>query len=180
RISTSRFGAPFAATTRCRSCSTGAAASGVQRVDPRDGASERTSAAPTGARSSRSSASYARAATPWSERRLLTPAPYAPTLGRRARWPTWIFRRDPSVATLQVLAGRRDSFDTPLGTRRLARQRLHRDDPLALLAGDLRPVVGMRRVGQILVLLELFADRRQEIVGPDALLPAADVALERE
>src|SRR6185503_7761554 len=59
-------------------------------------------------------------------------------------------------------------------------ERLHVDDALALLAGDLRPVVGIGGVRKILVLLELFADGRQEVVGHDALLAAPDVTLERE
>src|SRR5438445_5670787 len=80
--------------------------------------------------------------------------------------------------SLQVLAGRNDFLDVPLRARHFTRQRLHGHDPLTLLAGDLRPVVGMRGVRKILVLLELFTDGALEVVGHDALLPTADVALE--
>src|SRR5580693_7705050 len=37
------------------------------------------------------------------------------------------------------------------------------DDPLALAAGDLRPVVGVRRVRQVLVLLVLLLDGFQQV-----------------
>src|SRR3990170_1537046 len=80
----------------------------------------------------------------------------------------------------QVLAGVDDLLDPALLLLRLAHERLDVHDALALLAGDLRPVVGVRRVRQVLVLLELLADRRVEVRGRDALLAAADVALERE
>src|SRR5580765_5597774 len=87
-------------------------------------------------------------------------------------------RRAP--AALQVLTGIDDPLDTPELFFGLAHERLHVDDALALLAGDLRPVVGVGGVRKILVLLELFADGRQEVVGHDALLAAPDVTLERE
>src|SRR5437868_12168941 len=48
------------------------------------------------------------------------------------------------------------------------------DDALALLARDLRPVVGVGGVGQVLVLLVLLLDRRQEVFGADALAFARD------
>ena len=44
-------------------------------------------------------------------------------------------------------------------------ERLQRDDPLALLRGDLGPVVRVGGVGQILVLLELLANGREQVVG---------------
>src|SRR5258705_1783849 len=84
------------------------------------------------------------------------------------------------LAELQVLTRIDDLLDTEELLFGLAHERLHVDDALALLAGDLRPVVGVGGVRKILVLLELFADGRQEVVGHDALLAAADVALERE
>src|SRR6187401_2926386 len=52
------------------------------------------------------------------------------------------------------------------------------DDPLALLARDLRPVVRVGRVREVLVLLVLLVDRRDEVLGPDALLAATDEALD--
>src|SRR5262245_61977445 len=83
-------------------------------------------------------------------------------------------------AVLQVLARIDDSLDAPELLFGLAHERLHVDDPLTLLAGDLGPVVGVGGVGKVFVLLELFTDGRQKIVGHDALLAATDVALERQ
>src|SRR6476620_10669042 len=40
-------------------------------------------------------------------------------------------------------------------------------DFLALLAGDLGPIIWIGRVGQILVFLELLADRADEVVGSE-------------
>jgi hypothetical protein len=51
---------------------------------------------------------------------------------------------------LKVLSGRDDPLDVPPLRARLAGEQLDRDDPLAFLAGDLRPVVGVRRIGQVL------------------------------
>jgi hypothetical protein len=79
---------------------------------------------------------------------------------------------------LEVLPGGHDARDLRLPVRGRAGQHLDVDDALALLAGDLRPVVRVGRVGQVLVLLELFPDRVQEIVDLDALLARVDVALE--
>src|SRR5713226_1672864 len=86
----------------------------------------------------------------------------------------------PSRSRLQVLAGVDELFHAALLFLRLAHQRFNVDDPLALLAGDLGPVVGVRRVRQVLVLLELLAHGRGEVVGRDALGAAADEALEGE
>src|SRR5437868_8785666 len=54
------------------------------------------------------------------------------------------------------------------------------DDALALLARDLRPVVGVGGVGQVLVLLVFLANRRREIVGADALPFSGDRPLDRQ
>src|SRR6267142_2290977 len=81
---------------------------------------------------------------------------------------------------LQVLTRVDHPLDAALLLLRLAHQRLDVDDALALLAGDFRPVVGVGGVRQVLVLLELLAHGRQQVVGGDALLAAADVALERQ
>src|SRR5665213_3884650 len=54
-----------------------------------------------------------------------------------------------------------------LGAQVFADERADVDDPLALLSGDLRPVVGVGGVGEILVLLVLLADRLQEVIGAD-------------
>ena len=71
-------------------------------------------------------------------------------------------------ATLQVLTGVH-ALDLP-AVAVVAEQRADVDDPLALLARDPRPVVGVRGVRQVLVLLELVADRGEEVLGLDALL----------
>src|SRR5262245_37816500 len=52
------------------------------------------------------------------------------------------------------------------------------DDPLALLAGDLGPVVRVGRVGQVLVLLVLLVDRLDHVGETDALGPVGQVALD--
>src|SRR3954451_899157 len=51
-------------------------------------------------------------------------------------------------------------------------------DPLALLAGDLGPVVGVGGVREVLVLLVLLVDRGDEVVGSDALRAAVDEPLD--
>src|SRR3989442_15439932 len=78
-----------------------------------------------------------------------------------------------SVVRLQVLASGHHLLDAALLVARLAHERPHVHDPLALLAGDLRPVAGVSRIGQILVLLELLANGREQVVGADALLAPA-------
>src|SRR5438876_6730854 len=84
----------------------------------------------------------------------------------------------PSRSRLQILSGVDDALDAPLLLLGLAHQWLHVDDPLTLLPRDLRPVVGVRGVRQVLVLLELLADGGLEILGGDALGAAANQALE--
>src|SRR5258705_5338798 len=84
------------------------------------------------------------------------------------------------LAELQVLTRIDDLLDTAELLFGLAHERLHVDDPLALLTGDLRPVVGVGGVGEVFVLLDLLANGREQVVGHDALLAATDVALERE
>src|SRR4051794_39697389 len=103
--------------------------------------------------------------------RMATTAPYP--RARRAQGP-----REPR---LEVLAGG-DALDGTTAACLLVRrdERAHIDDPLALLAGDLGPVVGVRRVRQVLVLLVLLMDRGDEVLRPDALGLAADVALDGE
>src|SRR2546427_6429403 len=81
---------------------------------------------------------------------------------------------------LQILTGVDDFLDAPLRLAGLADERLDVSDALALLAGDLRPVVRVRRVGQILVLLELLAHGVEQVGGGEAFASAADVALERQ
>src|SRR3989454_6834505 len=83
-----------------------------------------------------------------------------------------------SVVTLQILAGGHHLLHAAALIARFAHERSHIDDPLVLLAGDLRPVAGVSRIGQILVLLDLLADGREQVVGTHALFAAADQALE--
>ena len=54
------------------------------------------------------------------------------------------------------------------------------DDALALLAGDLRPVVGVRRVGQVFVLLVLLLDGLEQVDKADAPRLATEDAVDRE
>src|SRR5258705_6394188 len=83
-----------------------------------------------------------------------------------------------SRASLEILARVDDALDAPKLFLRLAHERLDVDDPLALLTGDLRPVVGVGGVGEVFVLLELFANGGEQVVGHDALLAPTDVTLE--
>ena len=57
-------------------------------------------------------------------------------------------------------------------------ERADEHDPLALLARDLGPVVGVGRVGQVLVLLVLLLDGVDEVVGAHALGAAGDEPLD--
>src|SRR3989442_15861600 len=59
--------------------------------------------------------------------------------------------------SLQVLTRGDDPFDASQLFFRLAHEGLDVHDPLPLLARDLRPVVGVGGVWQVLVLLELLA-----------------------
>src|SRR3954452_9449370 len=80
---------------------------------------------------------------------------------------------------LQILA-RCDPLDgTPTGgLLAFGHEHPEEDDALALLPGDLGPVVGVGGVGQILVLLVLLPDRVQEVVGADTPAVACDLALD--
>ena len=65
----------------------------------------------------------------------------------------------------QILAGC-DAFDLAAALRfAFVDERAHVHDAFALLAGDLRPVVGVRRVRQVLVLAELLLDGIEQVVG---------------
>src|SRR5436305_407726 len=67
-----------------------------------------------------------------------------------------------TASGLKILTGG-DALDGPAAGRLLVLalrdEHPQEDDALALLAGDLRPVVGVRGVRQVLVLLVLLADR---------------------
>src|SRR5450631_4454533 len=69
---------------------------------------------------------------------------------------------------LQILTGC-DPLDltSTAGLVVLRHDRADVDDALALLARDLRPVVGVRGVGQVLVLAELLLDRIEQVLRPD-------------
>src|SRR5687767_13641816 len=80
---------------------------------------------------------------------------------------------------LQVLAGPDPLDRSPTGgLLALGHEHPEEDDALALLAGDLGPVVGVGGVGQVLVLLVLLADRVEEVLGADAAPGACDLPLD--
>src|SRR5438552_10936849 len=64
------------------------------------------------------------------------------------------------------------------GLLALGHEHPQEDDALALLAGDLGPVVGVGGVRQVLVLLVLLPDRGQQIVGADAFALARYLPLD--
>ena len=68
---------------------------------------------------------------------------------------------------LQILPRRNHLLHVPRLLLGFPGNGLDVDDALALLAGDLRPVIGIGRVGQVLVLLELLADGVQEVIEVD-------------
>src|SRR3954447_17996183 len=87
-----------------------------------------------------------------------------------ASWPT----------SLEVLPCVGDGVDRAPALGALAGdQRPDVDDALALLAGDARPVVGVGRVGQVLVLLELVDARGQQVGHPDAPVAGLEEVLDR-
>src|SRR6266550_504724 len=73
-----------------------------------------------------------------------------------------------------------DALDLPAAAAAVVvgEQRAHEHDALALLAGDLRPVVGVRRVRQVLVLAVLLPDGVDEVAARDASRAAADLPLD--
>src|SRR3954447_14584675 len=81
--------------------------------------------------------------------------------------------------SLQVLASC-DALDgTPTGgLLAFGHEHPEEDDALALLPGDLGPVVGVGGVGQILVLLVLLPDRGQQVVGANAPALVGDLPLD--
>src|SRR5262250_3161735 len=82
---------------------------------------------------------------------------------------------------LQVLAGVGNGIDRPsrLGPVLAGDQRPDVDDPLALLAGDPRPVVGVGGVRQVLVLAELVHARCQQVGDAQPLLPGLEELFDR-
>src|ERR687897_1565365 len=93
-------------------------------------------------------------------------------------WPrssSWLTR------TSEVLAGVGHRVDrtTRLGALLARDERADEDDPLALLARDPRPVVGVGGVGQVLVLLELVDARLEQVRDAQPLLVVVDEVLDR-
>src|SRR3954454_19888668 len=80
---------------------------------------------------------------------------------------------------LEILAGT-DTLDgpSPGGFLALGHEGADVHDPLALLARDLGPVVGVGGVGQVLVLLVLLLDRLEQVGGTDAPALAGDDPLD--
>src|SRR2546427_11244021 len=76
----------------------------------------------------------------------------------------------PAGYRLQVLA-RGDPLHLPAVAVSIAQEGTDVDDPLALLPGDPRPVVGVGGVGGVLVFLGLVADGRQEVLQLESFLP---------
>src|SRR6266699_4528177 len=74
-----------------------------------------------------------------------------------------------------------DALDLPAAAATVVfgEQRAHEHDALALLAGDLRPVVGIRRVRQVLVLAVLLPNGIDEVAARDASRAPADLPLDR-
>src|SRR5438067_677861 len=103
------------------------------------------------------------------------PYPGAPADGAFSGAPS------PTAGRLEVLASPH-AFDGASTGRLLAlgQQGANVDDPLALLARDLGPVVGVGGVGQVLVLLVLLLDGSEEIVEAYALAGTGDRALDGE
>src|SRR5437879_13307220 len=84
-------------------------------------------------------------------------------------------RAEPPAA-LQVLTRIDDPLDAPELLFRLAHQRLHVDDPLTLLAGDLGPVVRVAGVGEIFVFRTRLACSGEEVGCQYALRAPSDRA----
>src|SRR4051794_32176052 len=103
---------------------------------------------------------------------ILAAPPDTPRPGSRtgSRADAWV-----EAGSSEVLAGVRGRVDRAAGLVALAAdERADVDDPLALLARDPRPVVGVGGVGQVLVLLELVEACRHQVADPQA----ADTRLE--
>src|SRR5574338_338975 len=82
----------------------------------------------------------------------------------------------PASSGSEVLT-RVDVLDRPFLAADSRDQRAHVDDPLTLATGDPGPVVGVRGVRQVLVLLELLADRLVDVFRLDPALAGVDQPL---
>src|SRR5690606_41242817 len=92
--------------------------------------------------------------------------------------------REPGVTSgqpLQVLPRRGDRVDRPAGLGALAAgdQGADVDDPLALLTGDPRPIVGVGGVRQVFVLPELVYAGVQQVPQSQPLALGVEVLLDR-
>src|SRR5579875_1294481 len=89
-------------------------------------------------------------------------------------------RRSRDQPRLQVLAGVGDRVDGAAGVGALAgHERADVDDPLALLAGDPCPVVGVGGVRKVLVFLELVHAGGHQVLQPQPLLTQLEEVLDR-
>src|SRR5215204_4632805 len=107
--------------------------------------------------------------------------PYSVSMPQTFRMATPETYRRPVTKPLQVLTGRHPLDGATAGgtvTLVTGDKRTDVHDALALLARDLRPVVGVGGVGQVLVLLVLLDDRGEQVVGADAAGAAGDQALD--
>src|ERR1700730_1374226 len=111
--------------------------------------------------------------------RLLTaPAPPSALPDPAARRRNWARDLHAAPGLLQILAGVDDPLNQAARFPGRSREGLHVRNPLALLARDLGPIVGVAGIGQVFVLLELIANRAEEVVDLDTLVARLDVALE--
>src|SRR5579862_6983004 len=85
---------------------------------------------------------------------------------------------EPGALGLQVLAGLEPLDRAALSLLGLADQGADVDDALALLAGNLGPVIGIRGVRQVLVLPVLLHDRLQKVLGLQPPLADGDQPLD--
>src|SRR5216684_8521281 len=85
----------------------------------------------------------------------------------------WRCLMAPTPVASEVLAGG-DAFDLASARRfvTFGEKGADEHDSFTLLARDLRPVIGVGGVREVLVLAELLLDRRDEVVGGDPLRAA--------
>src|SRR5215469_3181896 len=107
------------------------------------------------------------------------PGPWPPAPRRAGAGTRWT--GPVTAGQLEVLAGVGDGVDRPsgLGPVLAGDQRPDVDDPLALLAGDPRPVVRVGGVRQVLVLAELVHAGGQQVGDAQPLLPGLEELLDR-
>src|SRR5437899_1805356 len=109
---------------------------------------------------------------------MATRPPPVPCLDARIARPAGGRQDLPTNPTLEVLAGLEPLDRAPLGFLALADECAHVDDALALLAGDLGPVIGIGRIGQVLVLPVLLDDGLEEVLRLQTPLARGDQPLD--